>query len=94
MYLYQVCLTLQFSADLPNVVDEHFIKQLKAHGLYDQFLAKTHTDEADNPITGFFSLTEVSQVNLIRNNDFRDVLNDLPNRSQSLIWDKNNKMMN
>ena len=83
MYRYQMCLTTQFSADLPNVVHEHFIKQLRAHGIFDQFLAKA-PDEPHNPVTGFFSLTEVSQVNLIQNDDFKDVLNDLPNRFQTI----------
>ena len=76
-----VAVTL-FSDDLPNVPDEHFINQLKAHGLYDQFLAKTPESEPDIQITGRISLTPVSEVNLVQTNDFEDVLNGLPNCSQ------------
>ena len=70
---------------MPKVVDDQFVNQLKAHGVYDQFLAKTPADEPHIPITGFFfSLTQVLPVNLIDAKDFEDVLNDLANRSQLL----------
>ena len=47
----------QFSDDLPNVVVKQFINQLKAHGFYDDFLAKTPLGQPDIPITGLFSST-------------------------------------
>ena len=72
------------SEELQPAVDEQFITQLKAHGLYDQFIAKQHGDDPDIHITGFFSLSSIPQVNLIETNDFEDILNDLPNRTQPL----------
>ena len=73
-----------FSEELQPAVDEQFITQLKAHGLYDQFIAKQPSDDPDIHMTGFFSLSSTPQVNLIETNDFRDILNDLPNRTQPL----------
>ena len=73
-----------FSEELQPAVDEQFITQLKAHGLYDQFIAKQHGDDPDIHITGFFFLSSIPQVNLIETNDFEDILNDLPNRTQPL----------
>ena len=73
-----------FSEELQPAVDEQFITQLKAHGLYDQFIAKQPSDDPDIHITGFFSLSSTPQVNLIETNDFEDILNDLPNRTQPL----------
>ena len=73
-----------FSDELQPAVDEQFITQLKAHGLYDQFIAKQHGDDPDIHITGFFSLSSIPQGNLIETNDFEDILNDLPNRTQPL----------
>ena len=57
---------------------------MKAHGLYDQFIAKQASDDTGNHITGFFSLSTTAQVNLIETNNFEGFLNDLPNRTQSL----------
>ena len=73
-----------FSEELQPAVDEQFITQLKAQGLYDQFIAKHCGDDSDILITGFFSLSSIPQVNLIETNDFDDFLNDLPNRTQPL----------
>ena len=44
-----------FSGEIQPVVDEHLINQLKALGLYDQFLAKQPSDDPDIHQTGFFS---------------------------------------
>ena len=44
-----------FSEELQPTIDEQFITQLKAHGLYDQFIAKQPSDDPDIHITGFFS---------------------------------------
>ena len=68
-----------FSEELHPAVDEQFFTQLKAHGLYDQFIAKQHGDDPDIHRTGSFSLSSIPQVNLIETNDFEDLLNDLPN---------------
>ena len=73
-----------FCEELQPAVDEQFITQLKAHGLYDQFMAKQHGNDADIHITGFFSLSSIPQVNLIGTNNFEDILNDLPNPTQPL----------
>ena len=73
-----------FSEELQPAADEQFITQLKAHGLYDQFIAKQPSDDPGSHITGFFSLSSIPQVNLIETNDFEDILNDLPNRTQPL----------
>ena len=73
-----------FFKEIQPVVDEHLINQLKALGLYDQCLAKQPSDEPDIHITGFFSLPPIPLVNLIETNDFEDILNDLPNRTQPL----------
>ena len=71
-----------FSEELQPAVDEQFITHLKAHSLYDQFVAKQHGDDPDIHITGFFSLSSIPQVNRIETNDFEVILNDLPNRTQ------------
>ena len=73
-----------FSEELQPAVDKQFISQFKAHSLYDQFIAKQPSDDPDIHITGFFSLSSIPQVNLIETNDFEDILNDLPNRTQPL----------
>ena len=73
-----------FPEELQPAVDEHFITQLKAHGLYDQFMAKQTSDNPDFHITGFLSLSSIQQTNLIETNIFEDILNDLPNRTQPL----------
>ena len=71
-----------FSQELQSAIDEQFITQLKAHSLYDQFIAKQPSDDTDIHITGFFFFSPLLQVNLIETNDFEDILNDLPNRTQ------------
>ena len=77
-----------FSEELQLAIDEQFITQLKTHfylyDLYDQFIAKQPSDNPDIHITGFFSFSSIPQVNLIKTNDFEDILNDLPNRTQPL----------
>ena len=73
-----------FSEELQPAVDAQFITQLKAHGLYDQFIAKQPSDNPDIHITGFLSFSSIPQVNLIETNDFEYILNDLPNRTQPL----------
>ena len=75
---------VRFSEELQPAVDEQFFTQLKAHGLCEQFLAKQPSDDPDIHITAFFSLSSIPQVNLIETNDFEDILNDLPNRTQPL----------
>ena len=74
----------RFSEKPQPAVDEQLIIQLKAHGLYDQFIAKQHSDDQDLHITGFFSLSSIPNVNLIETNNFEGILNDLPNRTQPL----------
>ena len=71
-----------FSEEIHPVVDEHLINQLKALGLYDQFLAKQPTDDPHIHLTGFYSYSSIPQVNLLEINDFEDILNDSPNRTQ------------
>ena len=73
-----------FSEEIQPVVDEHLITQLKALGLYDKFLAKQPSDDPDNNITLFYTISSIRQVNLIETNDFEDILNDLPNRTEPL----------
>ena len=51
----------EFRNELPTFV-AHFDNQLKAHGLYDQFLAKTPAIEQDIPITSpFFDTSPLSK---------------------------------
>ena len=73
-----------FSEKIHPVVDEHLLNQLKALGLYDQFLAKQPSDDPDIHLTGFYTFSPIPQVNLIETNDFEDILNDLPNRTRPL----------
>ena len=73
-----------FSEEIHPVVDEHLMNQLKALGLYDQFLAKQPSDDRDTHTRGFFFLSLIPQVSLIEANNFQDILNDLPNRTQPL----------
>ena len=70
--------------ELQPAIDEQFITQLKAHGLFDQFVAKQPSEDPDIHIMGFFSFSPLPQVNLIETNDFEDILNDVPNRTQAL----------
>ena len=74
----------RFSEEPQPAVDEQFITQLKAHGLYDQFIAKQPGDDQEIHITGFFSLSSIPHVNLIETNDFKDTLNDSPSRAEPL----------
>ena len=60
------------------------INQLKALGLYDQFLTKQPSDDPDINITGFYTFTLIPQVNLVETNIFEDILNDLLNRTEPL----------
>ena len=73
-----------FSEEIHLVVDEHLINQLKALGLNDQFLAKQPSDDPDIHLTGFNTFSSIPQVNLIETNNFEDILNDSPNRTQPL----------
>ena len=73
-----------FFEELQTAVDEQIIDQLRAHGFYDQFLAKQPNDDSYIPIRGFFSFSSIQQVNLIETNHFEDILNGLPNRTQPL----------
>ena len=57
---------------------------MKAHGLYDRFLAKKACVDPDINITGFYTFSSNPQVNLIETNNFEDILNDLPSRTQPL----------
>ena len=81
-----------FSEVLQRAVDEQFITQLKAHGLYDQYIAKQSSDDSDIDVTGFFSLSSIQQLNLIETIDFEDILNDLAKRTQplDLVQEQNN----
>ena len=78
VFLSNISEVAPFSEEPQPAVNEQFITQLKAHGLYDQFIAKQHSDDPDIQITGFFYLSSFRQVNLIETNDFEDILNDLP----------------
>ena len=73
-----------FPEELHPVVDEHLINQLKALGLYDQFLAKQPSDNTDINITGFYTFSSIPQVNLMGTNDSEDFLNDFPNITEPL----------
>ena len=70
--------------EIQPVADEHLITQLKALGLYDQFLAKQPNDNPDINITGFYTFSAIPQVNLLEKIDFEDILNNLPNRTEPL----------
>ena len=68
-----------FFGNLQPSVDEQFVIQLKAHGLYDQFIAKQASDGTCIHKPGCFSFSSIQQVNLTKSNDFEDISNDLPN---------------
>ena len=72
-----------FPNELPTL-DDHFLNQLKIHGLFEQFLAKQPAEDQDITVNGLFSLTSVPQITLLDSNDSEDVLNDLPNRTHRL----------
>ena len=73
-----------FSEDIQHVVDVQFIDETKAHGLYDQFLAKQTSNNPDFHFTGLLSLSSIPQVNLIETNNFQELLNDLQKLAGSL----------
>ena len=60
-----------FFEKLQLAVDEHFIAQLKAHGLYDQFLAKQPSDDSDIQIKSYCYLSSIQQLVLIGSTIFR-----------------------
>ena len=71
------------NVSLSNICEiASYITQLKAHGLYDQFIAKQPTDDSDIHLTGLFSPSSIRQVYLIETNNFEDILNGLPKRTQ------------
>ena len=47
-----------FSEELQPAVDEQFITQLRASGLFDQFLPEQPSDDSYIHITGFFSFID------------------------------------
>ena len=53
VFLSNIIEIATFLEELQPAVDEPLITQLKAHGLYDQFIAKYPIDDSDFPITGF-----------------------------------------
>ena len=55
-----------FFEEIQPADDEPFITQLKAPGLYDQFLAKQSSDDFDIHLKGFSYLSSIPQVNLIK----------------------------
>ena len=63
--------------DLLKVVDEPFLIKFKAHGLYEHYMRRTPNIEPDNFQSGFFSISQVPQVNLIQTCNFEAVLIDL-----------------
>ena len=73
-----------FPDNTTEPVDAQFLEKLRKHVLYDHFLTNQPKEDPADSITGLFSLTQVPQVNLIENNDIEDIINDLPDRSQSL----------
>ena len=73
-----------FSEEVQPVVDDHFISQLKAHGLFDQFLVKQPNDHLDVNVTKFFSLSSIPQVKFFKTKDFEDNLSNLQNPTQTL----------
>ena len=77
---------IPFSSTSQLTVDANFISQLQAHGLYEQYLASASlaNDPNELVVTGLMSSLPIRQINLIATNEFHDVLDDLPNRSQPL----------
>ena len=70
-----------FSEEIQPAVDEQLVTQLKAHGLYDQFIAKQSSDDSDIFIRGFFLSFIISAGKL---DAFEVILNNLPNQTQPL----------
>ena len=77
---------IPFSSTSQLTVDANFISQLQAHGLYEQYLANATlaNDPNELVVTGLMSFLPIRQINLIATNEFHDVLDDLPNRTQPL----------
>ena len=75
---------VHFCHDLPYVVDDQFIKRLKAQSLYHHLLVKTSTDDSTDPITGLFSWIQVLRVHFSETNDFDGDLSGLPSWSKPL----------
>ena len=75
-----------FSSTSQLTVDENFISQLQAYGLYEQYLANASlaNDPNELVVTGLMCFLPIWQLNLIATNEFHDVLDNLPNRSQPL----------
>ena len=78
--------TLQpFPEALNGPEDEIFLNQLRECGLYEQFLQKNSEQlNSDLHINGLWSLNNTDQLNLIESEEFRDILDDLPNRTAPL----------
>ena len=77
---------IPFSSTSQLTVDANFISQLQAHGLIEQYLANASlaNDPNELVVTGLMSFLPNRQINLIATNEFHDVLDDLPNRTQPL----------
>ena len=73
-----------FSEKVRAVVDEQFIVQLKAHGLFVNFFPKQPSNDPDFNITELFSLPSIPQVILMQTKSFRNKLNVLPKRTKPL----------
>ena len=65
--------------------DETFLNQLRVCGLYEQFLQKNSEQmNSDLHINGLWSLITADHMNSIESEEFRDILDDLPNRTAPL----------
>ena len=73
-----------FSKEVLPIVDGNLIKQLKAVGLHDQFLAKQPSDDPDINLTGFYTCPSNPQENLIETDVFEVTSNNLSNRTEHL----------
>ena len=77
---------IQFCDDLPNMAEERFVTQLKAHGLLDHFFAKKHLFKKGIFLLWFFFCDSSPAIPLHQNDtiDFEDVLIYLPNKHYPL----------
>ena len=69
-----------------ETIDERLVSQLNEFGLYEQFLQKTteaHTIPSLD-ITGFYSFCQKNQTILVSSEEFSNILDDLPNRSEPI----------
>ena len=73
-----------FSKEVLPIVDGNLIKQLKAVGLHDQFLAKQPSDDPDINLTRFYTCPSNPQENLIETDVFEVTSNNLSNRTEHL----------